>query len=190
MIELNIEPIPPVNIDDVPEDWELVDIDNISGRLNVMWLTPEGIGIKTLIYSHMAILNMVCEKSKKQDFWDIEEIKKHYVNISNTGRSSRYDVDDPVQLGKYKDDSLSPIAPFRILNIGNTKKVFLLDFIKEIEKVLGKKAKRNYMPLQKGDVKQTLSNTNLLKRITNYNPKINFKTGIRNFLDWYLKYYN
>ena len=94
------------------------------------------------------------------------------------------------QLGKYKNDSLSPIAPFRILNIGNTKKVFLLDFIKEIEKVLGKKAKRNYMPLQKGDVKQTLSNTNLLKKITNYNPKTNFKTGIRNFLDWYLEYYN
>jgi len=94
------------------------------------------------------------------------------------------------QLGKYKDDSLSPIAPFRVLNIGNTKKVYLLDFIKEIEKVLGKKAKRNYMPLQKGDVKQTLSNTNLLKKITKYNPKTNFKTGIRKFLDWYLDYYN
>ena len=94
------------------------------------------------------------------------------------------------QLGKYKDDSLSPIAPFRILNIGNTKKVYLLDFIKEIERALGKKAKRNYMPLQKGDVKQTLSNTNLLKKITNYNPKTNFKTGIKNFLDWYLEYYN
>ena len=94
------------------------------------------------------------------------------------------------QLGRYKDDSLSPIAPFRILNIGNTKKVYLLDFIKEIEKVLGKKAKRNYMPLQKGDVKQTLSNTNLLKKITKYNPKTNFKTGIRKFLDWYLEYYN
>ena len=66
----------------------------------------------------------------------------------------------------------------------------LLDFIKEIEKVLGKKAKRNYMPLQKGDVKQTLSNTNLLKKITRYNPKTNFKTGIRKFLDWYLNYYN
>ena len=94
------------------------------------------------------------------------------------------------QLGKYKNDSLSPIAPFRILNIGNTKKVFLLNFIKEIEKVLGKKAKRNYMPLQKGDVKQTLSDTSLLKKITNYNPKTNFKTGIRNFLDWYLEYYS
>ena len=94
------------------------------------------------------------------------------------------------QLGKYKNDSLSPIAPFRILNIGNTKKVYLLNFIKEIEKVLRKKAKRNYLPLQKGDVKQTLSNTSLLKKITNYNPKTNFKTGIRNFLDWYLEYYN
>ena len=99
-------------------------------------------------------------------------------------------VPNTKQLGKYKNDSLSPIAPFRILNIGNTKKVYLLDFIKEIEKVLGKKAKRNYMPLQKGDVKQTLSNTNLLKKITGYNPKTNFKTGIRKFLDWYLNYYN
>ena len=99
-------------------------------------------------------------------------------------------VPNTKQLGKYKNDSLSPIAPFRILNIGNTKKVYLLDFIKEIEKVLGKKAKRNYMPLQKGDVKQTLSNTNLLKKITKYNPKTNFKTGIRKFLDWYLEYYN
>ena len=99
-------------------------------------------------------------------------------------------VPNTKQLGKYKNDSLSPIAPFRILNIGNTKKVYLLDFIKEIEKVLGKKAKRNYMPLQKGDVKQTLSNTNLLKKITRYNPKTSFKTGIRKFLDWYLNYYN
>ena len=99
-------------------------------------------------------------------------------------------VPNTKQLGRYKDDSLSPIAPFRILNIGNTKKVYLLDFIKEIEKVLGKKAMRNYMPLQKGDVKQTLSNTNLLKKLTRYNPKTNFKTGIRKFLDWYLEYYN
>ena len=92
--------------------------------------------------------------------------------------------------GKYNDDSLSSVAPFRILNIGNTKKVFLLDFIKEIEKVLGKKAIRNYMPLQKGDVKQTLSNTSLLKKLTGYNPKTNYKSGIKKFLNWYLNYYN
>jgi UDP-glucuronate 4-epimerase len=94
------------------------------------------------------------------------------------------------QLGKYKDDSLSPVAPFRILNIGNTKKIYLLDFIKEIEKELGKRAIRNYMPLQKGDVKQTISNTNLLNKITGYNPKTNYKDGIKKFLNWYLDYYN
>ena len=91
---------------------------------------------------------------------------------------------------KYKNDSLSSVAPFRVLNIGNTKKVYLLNFIKEIEKELGKKAIRNYMPLQKGDVKQTLSDTSLLKRITKYNPKTNYKTGIKNFLNWYQEYYN
>ena len=91
---------------------------------------------------------------------------------------------------KYKNDSLSSVAPFRILNIGNTKKVFLLNFIKQIEIELGKKAIRNYMPLQKGDVKQTLSNSSLLKKITGYNPKTNYKTGIKNFINWYKKYYN
>ena len=98
-------------------------------------------------------------------------------------------VPNTKQFGKYKNDSLSPVAPFRVLNIGNTKKIYLLDFIKQIEKELGLKAIRNYMPLQKGDVKQTLSDTNLLKKLTGYNPKTNYKIGIKKFLDWYRDYY-
>ena len=93
------------------------------------------------------------------------------------------------QRKKIKNDSLSPVAPFRVLNIGNTKKVYLLNFIKQIELELGKKAKRNYMPLKKGDVKETLSNTNLLKKITGYNPKTNYKSGVKKFINWYKKYY-
>ena len=93
------------------------------------------------------------------------------------------------QFRKIKNDSLSSVAPFRILNIGNTKKVYLLDFINALEKELGKKAIRNYMPLQKGDVKITLSDTTLLKKLTGYNPKTNYKTGIKKFLKWYLFYY-
>ena len=76
---------------DITNDWNLIDVDNISGRLNVMWLTPEGIGISTRTYSHMTILNMICEKSNNHDFWDIEEIKKH-------------NIDDVIQLGKNKKD--------------------------------------------------------------------------------------
>ena len=93
------------------------------------------------------------------------------------------------QLGKIKNDSLSPVAPFRTVNIGNTKKVYLLDFINALEKELGIKAKRNYMPMQQGDVKITLSDTTLLKKLTSYNPKTNYRVGIKKFLNWYLDYY-
>ena len=90
---------------------------------------------------------------------------------------------------KHKNDSISNIAPFRILNIGNTKKIYLLNFINFLEKELGIKAIKNYMPMQKGDVQSTLSDSNLLKKITGYNPQTNYKTGIRRFVDWYLNYY-
>ena len=132
-------------------------------------------------------------------------INKKKIDIYNNGKMYRdfTFIDDIVngitalinkapnlnQLGKIRNDSLSPVAPFRVLNIGNTKKVFLLDFINELEKQLGKKAIRNYMKMQKGDVKITVSNTSLLRKITNYNPKTNYKTGIKKFLEWYLFYY-
>ena len=90
---------------------------------------------------------------------------------------------------KYKNDSLSHVAPFRILNIGNTKKIFLLNFINALEKELGEKAIKNYLPMQKGDVQSTLSDTSLLKRITGYNPKTKYQAGIKKFVKWYIDYY-
>lgn len=89
----------------------------------------------------------------------------------------------------FKNDSLSPVAPFRIINIGNTKKVYLLDFINTLEKELKRKAIRNEMPMQKGDVHSTLSKTRLLKEIINYNPNTSYRFGIKKFIDWYKAYY-
>jgi len=117
-----------------------------------------------------------------RDFTYIEDIVNGITGLINKPPNLN-------QLGKIKNDSLSPVAPFRTINIGNTKKVFLLDFINELEKQLGKKAKRNYMSMQMGDVKITVSNTKLIRKITNYNPKTNYKTGIKKFLEWYLFYY-
>ncbi len=117
-----------------------------------------------------------------RDFTYIDDIVNGIVALINKSPNLN-------QLGKIKNDSLSPVAPFRLLNIGNNKKVFLLDFINELEKQLKKKALRNYMSMQKGDVKTTVSNTTLLRRLTNYNPKTNYKTGIKKFLKWYLNYY-
>ena len=93
------------------------------------------------------------------------------------------------QIGKYKNDSLSHNAPFRVLNIGNSKKILLLDFINEIELRLKKKSKRRYMSLQKGDVKRTLSNISLIKSLTKYKPKVDYKKGIQEFIKWYKIYY-
>jgi UDP-glucuronate 4-epimerase len=86
-------------------------------------------------------------------------------------------------------DSLSQIAPYRIVNVGNSERINLLDFIDAIEDILGKKAKRNYMPMQMGDVKSTWANTNLLKKLTGYRPKTNYKDGVQQFIEWYKKYY-
>ena len=91
---------------------------------------------------------------------------------------------------KYKNDSISHVAPIRTLNIGNTKKILLSDFISAIESSLDKKAVKRFLPMQKGDVYSTLSDTSLLRRITGYNPKTKFKDGIKNFLNWYLDYYS
>ena len=87
-------------------------------------------------------------------------------------------------------NSQSPVAPFRIINIGNSNKVNLLDFVEIIESVIGKKAIRNYMPMQVGDVPATWADATLLKKITNYQPKTNLKVGITNFVNWYKKFYN
>tara|TARA_B100001057_G_scaffold464839_1_gene520374 strand:+ start:179 stop:1186 length:1008 start_codon:yes stop_codon:yes gene_type:complete len=86
-------------------------------------------------------------------------------------------------------DSLSEAAPFRIVNIGNSKKVKLLDFIEAIENVLQKKAIRNYMPIQKGDVPETWSDTSLLDSLIDYHPETDFKEGITRFIEWYKDYY-
>ena len=130
--------------------------------------------------------------NKKIDVYNYGKMYRDFTYIDDIVNGIKLLINKPPklnQLSKFKNDSLSSVAPFRVLNIGNTKKVFLLDFIKEIEKNLKKKSIRNYMPLQQGDVRETLSNTNLLRQITGYNPKTNYKLGIKKFLKWYLGYY-
>lgn len=86
-------------------------------------------------------------------------------------------------------DSLSPVAPWRVVNIGNSEKVRLLDYIDAIEEELGKKAIRNYMDMQTGDVPATWANADLLKRLTGYQPQTDFRDGVRQFVRWYRDYY-
>ena len=88
-----------------------------------------------------------------------------------------------------KGDSLSPVAPFRIVNIGNSDKVRLLDFIEAIETCLGKTAIRNYMPMQMGDVPATWADASLLQHLTGYRPQTAYRDGIARFVAWFQDYY-
>jgi UDP-glucuronate 4-epimerase len=87
-------------------------------------------------------------------------------------------------------DNLSPAAPFRVVNIGNSDKVRLLDFIEAIESVIGYKAIRNYMPMQTGDVPATWADATLLRSLTGYRPETPFREGVRRFVDWYRDYHD
>ena len=87
------------------------------------------------------------------------------------------------------NDSISDDAPWRIVNIGNSNSVDLLDYINELENTLGIKAKKNFLGMQIGDVPETSSNIDLLEALTGFRPKKTLKEGIKEFVDWYKIYY-
>ncbi len=88
-----------------------------------------------------------------------------------------------------KNDTISSVAPWRVINIGNSKVETLSDFIKEIEHCLNRKAIKNYLPMQKGDVKETYADSELLFEITGFKPQTKISEGIKSFCDWYKEYY-
>ena len=116
-----------------------------------------------------------------RDFTYIDDLVYGIKLLINTIPSPNKNISDL--------DNLSYVAPYRVVNIGNSNKIKLLDFIEAIEKNLGKKAIRNYKSIQKGEVLTTWADTSLLQQLTNYSPKTNYKDGIAYFIKWYKEYY-
>ena len=107
------------------------------------------------------------------DIYNNGEMSRDFTYIDDLVRGIRLLIDAvpnrPESLADVAEgDSLSPVAPFRIVNIGNSDKVRLLNYIEAIEDALGKKAIRNYMPMQTGDVPATWANADLLKSLTDH----------------------
>jgi UDP-glucuronate 4-epimerase len=86
-------------------------------------------------------------------------------------------------------DPATSFAPYRVFNIGNNNPVELIRFIEVIEEQLGKKALKNMMPLQDGDVPETFANVDDLIREIDFKPSTSIQTGIKKFIDWYQEYY-
>ena len=86
-------------------------------------------------------------------------------------------------------DSLSPVAPYRLVNIGNAAPVALMDFIGAMEDAVGRPARKNMMEMQRGDVVRTFARTELLQALTGFSPATDIRTGVSRFIDWYRDYY-
>lgn len=90
----------------------------------------------------------------------------------------------------YKPDPATSFAPYRIFNIGNNNPVELNRFIEIIEEKLGRKAIKNLLPIQDGDVPESFADVQDLIREVDFKPATPIEVGIGNFIDWYLQYYN
>ena len=122
------------------------------------------------------------------------EMFRDFTYIADLVQAIRLLIDTPPPLPRTAEpiagDTLSPVAPWRVVNIGNSDKVKLLDFVDAIEQALGRKAQRTYLPMQAGDVPATWADASLLRALTGYAPKTDVKDGIAAFVAWYREYYN
>jgi UDP-glucuronate 4-epimerase len=119
----------------------------------------------------------------KRDFTYVDDIVKGIEKLLPKAAKP-----NPKWNGKNPDTATS-FAPYRVFNIGNNKPVQLLKFISVLEKSLGKKAVKNFMPMQPGDVLATYADVDDLSRITGFKPSTSIEEGIGKFVDWYKDYY-
>ena len=128
------------------------------------------------------------------DIYNQGEMYRDFTYVTDLVRGIRLLLDTPpVRPDSAEDiaewDSLSPAAPWRVVNIGNSDKVRLMDFVDAIEAECGREAVKNFMPMQKGDVPATWADATLLNELTGYTPQTNVREGIAHFVAWYRDYY-
>lgn len=119
-----------------------------------------------------------------RDFTYIDDIVEAVVRVSD-----RVPVPNPDWSGDHPDPGTSS-APYRLYNIGNHSPVQLMDFIGAIEKALGREAKKNFLPLQPGDVPETFADVSDLTADVGFSPDTSIEDGIARFVAWYRDYYN
>lgn len=137
-----------------------------------------------------AILN-----NKKIDVYNYGKMRRDFTFIDDlvNGIISLIDIPPNSAIKRSpelkKVDSLSPVANFRVVNIGNAASISLEEFIKAIETSLGRNAEKNFLPMQPGDVPETIADNALLVQLTGSKPKTNIGEGVNAFVNWYKEFY-
>ena len=119
----------------------------------------------------------------RRDFTFVEDIVEGIVRLlshPSTG-DPRFSTDEP--------DPSRSLAPFRVYNIGNHQPVQLLSMIEALEDCLGMKAKKEFLPIQPGDVPATYADVEALSSVTGFQPQTSIQEGVRRFVEWYRAFY-
>jgi UDP-glucuronate 4-epimerase len=119
-----------------------------------------------------------------RDFTYVDDIVEGIVRILDKPACA-----DPAWLAA-EPDPASSSAPWRVYNIGNNKPVQLMDYIRAVEKALGRSAKINFLPMQPGDVPATQADVTALAATTGFTPQVTVDDGVARFIAWYRDYHN
>jgi UDP-glucuronate 4-epimerase len=128
-------------------------------------------------------INVFNNGKMKRDFTYIDDIIEGVWRVIH-----KLPEPDPHWNGDAPDPGTS-YAPYRVYNIGNNQQVDLMHFIETLEKCLGKKAEKNFLPMQPGDVPATYADIDDLTRDTGFKPTTTIEEGLQHFVDWYREYY-
>lgn len=133
-------------------------------------------------------------ENKPIDVYNYGKMMRDFTYISDIIQGIVKVHDNPPEGNKNWDpknpDPSSSSAPYKIYNIGNSKPVELMSFVETIEEELGKKAKINLLPIQPGDVPATYADVTDLIENLNYKPQTSVREGVKNFINWYKKFYS
>lgn len=119
------------------------------------------------------------------DVYNHGDMRRDFTYVDDLVEGVRRLIDVVPGTVPVEGDSLSPVAPFRVVNIGNSAPVPLADFIAAIESATGRTAVRRLMPMQPGDVPATWASGALLHRLTGFTPSVSVEDGVRRFVGWY-----
>ena len=119
-----------------------------------------------------------------RDFTFIDDITESLFRVINKEASSDSNFD------YLQPSPSSSWAPYKIFNIGNSNPINLMDFITTIEELIGRKAKKEFLDMQPGDVASTSADTELLENWIGFKPRTSVKEGIKKFIDWYTDFYD
>ncbi|MCA0919159.1 NAD-dependent epimerase/dehydratase family protein [Pseudooceanicola nanhaiensis] len=141
----------------------------------------------------MSIFTRAILRGEPIDVFNNGEMRRDFTYIADLCEALRRLIDlPPARLDDAAEAErlgLSPVAPYRVLNIGHSAPVPLTEFIAAIETATGRTAQRNLLPMQPGDVPVTWADSTLLHQVTGYRPDTDVPEGVAAFVEWYRAYY-